>query len=1082
VNPPVDRETTRLLHPERPAFPAGEEGPAVSPRRVPGTEPKLARQDPGSLRVRGYQILSVIGSGGMGIVYMARHRDLNRLVALKTLGGPALTDPEIRERFRAEAEAVARLQHPNIIQVYETGTVEDPGGADGPVPFIALEFVDGGSLARLTDKPQPPRLAAALVEKIAAAVHSAHRMGVIHRDLKPDNVLLTGDGEPKIGDFGVAKQFGPEGDAAGRFMTQPGTALGTPEYMAPEQAACATPTPAMDIYALGVILYELLTARVPFQATSPLATLDLVRFQEPVPPRQLQPGLPLDLETICLKCLEKEPSRRYASAEALAADLRRFLDDRPILARRVSSAGKAARWCKRNPLAAASVAAVAGTFLAAFALVSWSCWRAEKARAEEARLRNEAQRREQAERWQEYRAALVASAGAFQVYDVGGARRSLEAAPEEYRNWEWRYFHSQLDRARHVLPAFPEGARGGSISADGRRVVLLADGAVRVWDAVERREVLSFQGPREMSLVQLGPQGRMLAYRAPDNTVVLRDVDSGGVRAVLRGHAQPVHTVCITGDGARLVTGSDEPTVRVWDARTGRLLRAHRLDRPAPRCLNISPDGRRLTSAVTDSGTVRVWDLETGALLANLPGHEHPLQGVTLSQHGERVLTAESYPGNTVRLWDGVTGRLLGVLRGHSNLATDSVFSPDGTRVATCAWDQTVRLWDGATGRPVATLLGHRGGVNRLSFSPDGKCLASAAQDHTVRLWDAQTGEALTVLHGHTGPVYWVSHTPDGSIVSVSEDGTARIWDAGAAERNGILRGHSKFVYGVAFHPDGQRVASASWDGTARLWDAAAGQQLAVLPHGDGAIVSSVAFHPSENILATRTRDAVRLWDAASGRELHRWDVPNGGWRDTRLAFNRPGNLLASGCTGREIRVWDVDSRAEVAVLRGHQDEVRDVAFSPDGRWLASVADQEDRAVRIWDLTRRELAHALEGHTAGGYAVAFNRDGTLLASGATDGTARLWDTATWKEVAVLKHTANVYGVAFTPDGTRLACGCADNSVHFWDVGSRQEVAELRGHGSYVHQVAFSPDGTRLVSASGDGTVRVWNTARPDDGR
>jgi WD40 repeat protein len=1071
VSPPRSQE---------PAVPR-DDAPATRVLRRPEATPNPSWPGPGWPQVRGYQILSVIGSGGMGIVYKAQHRELRRIVAVKTLGGSVLVDPELRERFRAEAEAVARLQHPNIVQVFETGTVEPLPGAARPSPFMALEYVDGGSLAQRAGKPQPPRPAAALVEKLARAVHSAHCLGVVHRDLKPANVLLTRDGEPKIADFGIAKQLGAEGDAAGACLTQTGTVVGTPEYMAPEQAAGAAPTPAVDIYALGVILYELLTGRVPFQAASPLATLDLLRWQEPVAPRRFQPGLPRDLETICLKCLEKEPARRYASAEALAGDLRRFLDDRPILARRVGSIEKVARWCKRNPSAAASLAGVVGTFLAAFALVTLSSWRSEQARAEAAGQRDEAQRREKAERWERYRANLVAAASAFQVHDIGGARRSLEDAPEEYRNWEFCYFHSQLDLARHVLEVFPGGANDGRISADGRRVVLCADQALRVWDTVDRREVLSVQGSEEWGCLDISPDGRTLAYRVPDNTVVLRDVDTNRVRAVLRGHEQPVHTVCFSGDGARLLTGSREQTVRLWDARSGRLLRAFRLDPPAPSRLEISPDGRRMISAVVESGTVRVWDLDTGAPLASLPGHEQLHWGVTLSEHGERLLTGDHYPGHTIRLWDGVTGGLLGVLCGHTNRVTDSAFSPDGARLATCSWDQTVRLWDGATGRPVATLKGHRGRVNRLCFSPDGRRLASASEDHTVRLWDAATGEALTVLHGHMGQVFWVRYTPDGGgIVSVAQDGTARLWDARAAENDGLLRGHMTYTYGVAFHPDGERLASASWDGTARLWDAATGRQLAVLAHGDGAIVTSVAFHPSGSILATRARDAVRLWDVASGREVHRWSVPTDSWRDTRLAFNPGGALLASGATGRVIRVWDVDRRAEVAVLRGHQDEVRDVAFSPDGRWLASVADQGDPVVRIWDVARWEEAQALEGHTAGGYAVAFNRDGTLLASGATDGTVRLWDTVTWKEVAVLKHGTNVYGVAFSTDGTRLACACADNSIRFWDLATHQEVVELRDHGAYVHQVAFSPDGTRLVSASGDGTVRVRDTVRPQD--
>ncbi len=1063
-----------------PATPTDEDDRATDVLSADGRWPGRARQGPGWPQVRGYEMLSVIGAGGMGIVYKARHGALNRTVALKTLRGAGV-DLHFSERLRAEAEAVARLQHPNIVQVFEIGTAEWRPGEAWAGPFIALEFVDGGSLARRTDKAQPPRPAAALVEKLARAVHCVHRLGIVHRDLKPANVLLTADGEPKIADFGLAKQVGTEHDAAGRSLTLDGTLMGTPEYMAPEQATGAAPTPAVDIYALGVILYELLTARVPFQAASSVETMDLARSQEPVSPRRLRPGLPRDLETVCLKCLEKEPARRYATAEALADDLRRFLDDRPVLARRAGSFEKVGRWCRRNPSAAASLAAVAGTFLAAFVLVNLSYWRSERARAEEARQRGEAQRREKSERWERYRANLVAAASALEVYNVGSAGGALEAAPEEHRNWEWRHFHSRLDLAEHVLPVFDGAAGDGNLSADGRRVLLVAGKTARVWDTVGRREVLAFEGPEGFAHAQLSPDGRTVAYRTSQTEVVLRDVDTGRIRAALPGDDRIVDFVSFTLDGTHLATGSDEQPFRFWDVQTGRLVGSSALGGGRHTSVCFSADGRRIASSAPGAAPVRVWDVESGSVLATLPDSGYSFHSAGFNERANRILTVESYPSDTMRLWETATGRLVCAMRGHGNTVTHFAFSPDGTRIASSSRDQTVGLWDAATGRSIAVLRGHRGWVNWVSFSPDGKRLVSASDDHTVRLWDATTGGELAVLPGHTGNVFEVGYTADGgSIVSLSQDGTVRVWDGRAVENDGTLRGHTGFVYGVAFHPDGKRVASASWDGTARIWDATTGRETARLAHGDKAIVTAVAFDPSGKLLATRARDAVRLWDVASGREVHRWDAPGDFWRDTRLAFSPRGDLLAAGCAGCAIRIWDVASRAEVAVLRGLPDQVRDLAFSPDGRWLAWVSERADPVVRVWDVARKEQVHALAGHTAGGYAVAWSADGTLLASGASDGTVRLWETATWTEVGVLKHGTNVYGVAFTPDGTRLACACADNSIRFWDVGTRQQVAELRGHGAYVHQVAFSPDGTRLVSASGDGTVRVWDTVRHQD--
>jgi len=395
-------------------------------------------------RVRGYELLTVIGTGGMGIVYMARQCDLQRTVAIKMLRGLGQLDSEYRERLRVEAETVAKLQHPNIIQVFEIGTVEPQPGEMDPSPFISFEFVDGGSLMSRTEAPQTPQDAASIVEKVARAVHAAHRLGVIHRDLKPANVLLTRDGEPKVADFGLAKHFGADVDSGGRYLTRAGVVMGTPAYMAPEQAAGDAISYSIDIYALGVILYELLTARVPFQGTSPVETMYLVRDQEPVSPRQLQPKLPRDLETICLKCLQKQVSNRYQTAEELANDLANWREGRPIFARPVGSLERTIRAARRNPaIAALSIAVV----LISVAGISGVIWQWQDAlghataadlaakRAEDAA--EKAQEATRAERWQRYRSHIVAASNALQLNNVVAARTALETAPEEYRGWEW---------------------------------------------------------------------------------------------------------------------------------------------------------------------------------------------------------------------------------------------------------------------------------------------------------------------------------------------------------------------------------------------------------------------------------------------------------------------------------------------------------------------------------------------------------------------------------------------------------------------------------------------------------------------
>jgi tetratricopeptide (TPR) repeat protein/predicted Ser/Thr protein kinase len=317
---------------------------------------------PTTWSLTGYEILGELGRGGMGVVYKARQLGLNRLVALKMVLATAASEPQRLERFRTEAEAAARLQHPNIVQVYEIGE-------QGGWLFFSLELVEGGSLAdRIGSGPQPPRAAAELIETLARAMHVVHQRGIVHRDLKPANVLLTADGTPKITDFGLAKLLDSDSN-----RTRTGTSLGTPRYMAPEQAdpGVTVITPAADVYALGTILYEMLTGRPPFSGATPLDTLEQVRTQEPVPPRRLQPKVPRDLETICLKCLRKEPQQRYASAQDLADDLRHFLDGTPIRARPVPVWQRARAWSRRQPTLAVALTAAVLLLVAGLAGTAW---------------------------------------------------------------------------------------------------------------------------------------------------------------------------------------------------------------------------------------------------------------------------------------------------------------------------------------------------------------------------------------------------------------------------------------------------------------------------------------------------------------------------------------------------------------------------------------------------------------------------------------------------------------------------------------------------------------------------------------
>ncbi|HMF17253.1 MAG TPA: serine/threonine-protein kinase, partial [Gemmataceae bacterium] len=652
--------------------------------------------------IPGYEILRELGRGGMGVVYQARQVSLNRLVALKMiLAGSHASEADLA-RFHTEAKAIAALHHPHIVQVYEIGEHEGK-------PYFSLEFCAGGSLARKLDgTPLPPQGAAHLVETLARAMEAAHQKGIIHRDLKPANVLHLEDGTPKVTDFGLAKKLNEAGQTAS------GAVLGTPSYMAPEQASGKGKEvgPPADVYALGAILYELLTGRPPFRAPSVLDTLLQVVSDEPVPPRQLQSKTPRDLETICLKCLQKKPGKRYASALALAEDLRRYQAGETILARPAGNLERAVKWVKRRPLVAALVGAVILVTLVGVAGITWQWKRAEnrlwqslleQVRAE--RLAGNRQRSLEAVREAlKINNSLELRQQALQSILASGVQ-PLECAPESLKFVEEKHF------VQGKSPATLDGALVGhdvlAISGDGLVAVLQHQKTHVAWDIRARKPIASWEvsvPPGHQRMCCLSQEGDLFAFVPWD-------------------------------------VGKIGDHIKIYETRTGklkaelsRMLSSGNARDDFGAKMSFSPDGSFFASELPvfeiGNKALRIWSLGSGAELATLREWHLDVRAPKIPSSLPAVSSWRQVSG----AWT-TDGRLVRLRFGANNGAFPVVWTdPDQRlRVKLLGEESAVNpgylkgpadpvLWQVVDSAPSYRIQGR---VESLSFRPDGKELAT---------------------------------------------------------------------------------------------------------------------------------------------------------------------------------------------------------------------------------------------------------------------------------------------------------------------------------------------------------------------
>jgi WD40 repeat protein/serine/threonine protein kinase len=973
-----------------------------------------------------------LARGGIGRILLVHDRHLGREIALKELMGEFApnrdplatagtetpgTTPLSVIRFLREARVTGQLEHPSIVPVYELGA-----RPDGTL-YYTMKRVRGRTLTQVLRECSTLADRLHLLSHFAdlcQAIAYAHSRGVIHRDIKPDNVMLGEFGETVVLDWGLAKVRGKK-DIHRQELTRDmealqeirdgvtldGSVVGTPCYMSPEQAEGHLDRldERSDVWALGAVLYEILTGRRAFSGESPVQVLFGVMQGRIVPPRQLESALPAELESICLKALQRDPAARYDSARELALEIQAFQSGARVIAHEYTSWQHLRRFAAKNKPAIVAAGAILGVILVSLVLLSTSY------------------AREKAARVRERQEHLLANYHIAQGFNEKAARL-LE---------EQQYLAARVFAAASVLhnPANPQGPFASEEFARDHP------------DSVRLQVVAR-------SRVFQAKTGARLEHR--------RALDAG--TPLLAGAVSP--------DGRWVAAVGDDAAIRVWEPASGRLVHTLRGFKRGPRGLAFSPDGRRLVAAGV-AAEMHGWDLASGVAVLDTTGPPGTISDVVYAPDGRSFFTAEA--AGTIGIWDAATGRRRGALAGHGAPVLSLAVSADGRRLASAGRDRTVRLWTLPGGRTERVLRGHQGVVRGVALSPDGARVASVSSDKTLRIWETTTGRLLFTGESFADEVLTVTFSPDGRTLAAGAwDAVTSLWDARSGRLLLQVTGHTQAVWDAVFTPDGRELLTFGEDGRMQTWGVRPGQPAFAAAGQE--YIWSIAFTPDGRMAAIAGTDgAVRIYETASGQLLRTLTASRDVTADA--LFSPDGRTLAAAGYDGHIRIWDPASGRLERSWLAHKSLVQKLAFAPDGGALASASS--DGTVKLWEPATGRLVRTLEPRSGPVRGLAYSPDGRLIATACNKGALDLWDARTGATSGrITVSDVDLFDAAFSADGRRLAASDFADRLVLVDVNSRLVVRNLPWTNGGVNRLAFAPDSRRLAAAGNDGSIAVWS--------